>query len=344
MSPTDQIQDLFDRALSSVPAGVAPSPQALHQRLRQRRLRARLSAIGGGALAITVSATALFAGLGVNSAYSVTLYPNASNSAAITQLRADQRVMTARLEAIGFSNAVVKVEHGALVVTNGPKDLASPTSLLTSSPELLIRSVTCYVGAQSGPVSSSPLPTTCTGPQYAPPTVTPNDSSTSGTANGFTMPTTQPDPALSAFATTTAARDAASPGATALLPLLSLSGSNNTGIQRYLVGPTLVTLSSKVASATVVYAPESGGWIVNVRLNSNESQLWDQVAAEYFHRQLAIDLNGVIVEAPLIQPTNSSFSSFDGQMQLFAVTKNDAYDLAAALTSGPLAVPLDAHE
>jgi preprotein translocase subunit SecD len=98
-----------------------------------------------------------------------------------------------------------------------------------------------------------------------------------------------------------------------------------------------------VASAKVVDTPKAGGWIVDVQLNPYESQLWDQVAAEYFHHQLAIDLNGVIVEAPLIQPANSSFSSFDGRMQLFAVTKSGAYDLAAALTSGPLAVPLVAR-
>jgi hypothetical protein len=292
--------------------------------------------LGGGALAVAVSAIALFAALASNSAYAVTLYPSTTGSVATTQLIADQRVMTARLHAVGFPNAIVKVVHGALVVTNGPKDLASPTSFLTSSPELLIRSVTCYAGVQSGPGSTSPLPTTCSGPQYSAPTATPSDSS----ASGFTMPTTEPDPALSAYATTTAAQDAASPNASALLPVLN-TGTGAT--QRYLVGPTLLTLSSKVASATVVYAPTSGGWMINVRLNPNESQLWDQAASEYFHRQLAIDLNGVIVEAPLIQPTNSSFSSFDGQMDLLAVTKSGAYDLAAALTSGPLAVPLIVH-
>ena len=335
MSPTDQIQDLFDRALSSVPAGVAPSPQALHQRLHRRRLRTRLSTMGGGALAIAVSAIALFAGLASNSAYAVTLYPSTTGSVATTQLIADQQVMTARLHAVGFPNAIVKVEHGALVVTNGPKGLASPTSFLTSSPELLIRSVTCYAGAQSGPVSTNPLPTTCSGPQYAAPTAT-----AGGIANPGGVPSVEPDPALSAYSTTKPAQDAASPNASALLPVLN-SGVGAT--QRYLVGPTLLTLSSKVASATVVHAPLAGGWIINVRLNPNESQLWDQVAAEYFHGQLAIDLNGVIVEAPLIQPDNSSFSSFDGQMQLLAVTKSGAYDLAAALTSGPLAVPLVVH-
>jgi hypothetical protein len=339
MSPTDQFQDLFDRALSSVPAGAAPSPQVLHQRLHRRQLRTRLSTAGGGVVAIAVSSAALFAGLASNSAYAVTLYPNTNGAVAVAQLTADQRVMTARLHAVGYPNATVKVRHGALVVTNGPKWLASPTSYLTSSPELLIRSVTCYAGDQSGPISTGSLPSACSGPQYAAPVATP---SATGMA-GFTMPTTEPDPALSAFATTTPAQDASSPNAPALLPLLKSINSGSSTTQRYLVGPVLEALSAKVASATVAYTPMSGGWIVNVRLNPNESQLWDQVAAEYFHRQLAIDLNGVIVEAPLIQPTNSSFSSFDGQLQLLALTKSDAYDLAAALTSGPLAVPLLAH-
>jgi len=73
---------------------------------------------------------------------------------------------------------------------------------------------------------------------------------------------------------------------------------------------------------------------VDVTLDSIESRQWDQVAKTYFHRQLAVDLNGVIVEAPFIQPANASFSSFEGQMQLSAVTKSDASDLAAALSSG----------
>jgi len=329
MSSTNQIQELFDRAISSVPSGATPSSQALHQRLHQRSIRTRFSTIGVSLLVAAMSATALFVGLASNSAYAVTLYPKTNVSFSAAQLAADRSVMTARLHAVGFPNATVKVSNGALVVINGPKGLASPTSLLTSSPELLVRSVTCYAGPQRGPVSTSPLPTTCSSSQYAAPTV-----------SGPSIPTTKPDPELATHATTTSAQDAGSPNTWALLPVLD-SGTSVT--QRYLVGPTLITLSSKVASATVTHVPFSGGWIVSVQLNKAESQQWDQVAKQYFHRQLAIDLNGVIVEAPLIQPTNSAFSSFDGQMQLLAVSKTDAYDLAAALTSGPLAVPLVAH-
>jgi hypothetical protein len=334
MSPTDSIQDLFDRALSSVPTGGASSAQSLHERFRRRRLRIRLSTMGSSALAIVVIAVVLVAGPSSKPAYAVTLYPGSAGSVAAAQLPADQRVMTARLRAIGYPDATVEVTNGALVVTNGPKDLADPSSLLTSSPELLIRQVRCSSGVASGPRSTEQLPATCSKPKYEAPTSTP-DGTSSG--SGFTVPPFPTDPALSSYATTTPSQDASSPNAPALLPILN-SGTDAT--QRFLVGPTLLTLSSRVASAKVTRAAIAGGWLIDVRLNRGESILWDRVAKTYFHRQLAIDLNGVIVEAPIIQPANTRFSSFDGHMELFATSKSGAYDLAAALTSGPLAVPL----
>ncbi len=329
MSPTDQIHDLFESALSTLPSGEAPSTQTLYRRLRRRDIRARISTIGGSLVAVAVVvATALF-GVASNPANAVTLYPNGLGLTSAAQLVSDQSVMSARLHALGYKDASVKIVNGALVVTNGPKGLASPTSLLTSSPELLIRSVLCYAGSQDGPVSTSPLPTTCSSPRFDAPTV-----------SGPAIPMIIQDPALAAYPTTIRAQDVKSPSAIALLPVLN---SGDSAAQRYLVSPTLVTLSSKVASATVTHVPSSGGWIVDVLLNAAESQEWDHVAKEYFHHQLAVDLNGVIVAAPFIQPANSTFSSFDGHMQLLAVTQTDAYDLAAALTSGPLAVPLIAR-
>ena len=337
MSPSDQIQDLFDRALSSVPDQAAPSPQTIHQRLSRRRVVTRLSTFGGGALTAAVVVSSLVIGLSSNPSFAVTLYPNSNEYVTFNQLHADQKVMIVRLRSVGYPHATIKVSNGALVVTNGPRSLSNPSSYLTSSPELLIRSVTCYAGLQSGPLSSGLLPSTCSSPRYAAPTAPPVNPAGGGTSSGSPILTSPPDPVLAAFATTTPAQDAASPDSSALLPVLSANGSTT---QRYLVGPTLETLSSKVASASVAHVKFSG-WIVTIRLNQHEARIWNQVASEYFHRQLAVDLNGVIVTAPLIEPMNPSFSSFDGEMQLYAPSSNDAYDLAAALTSGPLAVPLE---
>jgi len=326
MSPTDQVQELFDRAIASVSPRTPLASQGLHARLHKRRIRGRVSTIGSCLLAVAVSASSLVIGLTSNSAFAVTLYPYSSGSSSTTQLSADQRVMTARLHAIGFPHASVAVTLGTLVVVNGPKGLENPNSFLTSSPELLVRSVACYARSQSGPVSLVALPSTCSNRQYRSPTV-----------SGFSTPPLKPDPSLTTLATTTPAQDAKAPNSWAILPVLN-GGTSKT--PRYLVGPALITLSSKVASVAITHRPLSGGWIVTITLNSAESRQWDQVAKKYFHRQLAVDLNGVIVEAPFIQPANATFSSFHGQMQLLAVSKSDASDLAAALSSGPLAVPL----
>jgi hypothetical protein len=67
MSSTDQIQELFDHAIASVPSGATPSSRALHQRLRQRSVRARLSTISVSLLVAAISATALFVGVASNS-------------------------------------------------------------------------------------------------------------------------------------------------------------------------------------------------------------------------------------------------------------------------------------
>jgi hypothetical protein len=326
MSPTDQLQDLFDLAVASVPSRTPAPPRVLRARLHRRQLRARVTSIATCLLAVVVSVSALVVGLTSNSAFAVTLYPYYSGPPSITQLSADQRVMTARLHAVGFPNASVSVSDGTLVVLNGPKGLTNPTSWLTSSPELLVRSVTCYAGAQEGSFSQAQLPSSCSKPEYD-----------SHPVSGFTWPTLQSDPSLAAFATTTPAQDAKSPNSSALLPVLN---EGTSGAPRYLVGPTLLTLSSKVASVKLTHMPLSGGWVVDITLNAAESRQWDRVAKKYFHRQLAVDLNGVIVDAPFIQPGSTSFTSFDGQMDLLAVTKSNASDLAAALSSGPLAEPL----
>jgi len=95
-----------------------------------------------------------------------------------------------------------------------------------------------------------------------------------------------------------------------------------------------------VVSAAIVRKPLSGVWIVDVTLDSIESRQWDQVAKTYFHRQLAVDLNGVIVEAPFIHRRTPRSVRFEGQNAVVGRHKSDASDLAAALSSGPLAVPL----
>jgi preprotein translocase subunit SecD len=63
--------------------------------------------------------------------------------------------------------------------------------------------------------------------------------------------------------------------------------------------------------------------------------LWDRVAEENFHKILSVDFNGKVVSAPIIQPTQTSFTSFDGRGQISGnLTKAEAIALAHALHHG----------
>ena len=73
------------------------------------------------------------------------------------------------------------------------------------------------------------------------------------------------------------------------------------------------------------------------------SALWDKVAEENFHQLLGIELDGVVYSAPIIQPTQSTFTSFDGKGEISgSLTQADAQSLAQAMNFGALPVELKA--
>ncbi len=331
MSPTDPIQELFDRAFLAVPAANSLSPDVLHRRLHRRNNLIRLTGLAGVALVVAIASTVLLSSSrsSNNVANAVTLYPRSSALVTSSQLKLDRNVLAARLRSSGYPDATVKISNGSLVVEGGPKNLANPTAMLTSSPELLIRKVLCFSGPLTKAATARPLPTRCSSAKYA---LTPTTLNSSGAE--FATTSEMPDPALSAYATTSATSDRTHPQATALLP------QGYHGTKRLLVGPTQLTLTPHAASGTVSKCYACGGWLVNVQLDQSDARIWDAVAKADFHLMLAVDLNGIVVESPLIEPDSSSFHSFDGSMQLLAPTKEGANALMAVLRSGPLAVAL----
>jgi hypothetical protein len=245
------------------------------------------------------------------------------------ELRADATIMRNRLAILGDRGAHVSISGDSLVVSGGPAQLSDPTSALIASPSLLVRPVLCLSDPYQA-VSPSPavsLPSTCAGTPYAIAPAIPNSI-------GYSENSPVHDPVLAGYPSTTPAQDAQNPGGVALLPVAG------TTELRYLVGPTALTLSSKVASARVVQ--EHGTWIVRIQLDPQAAALWDQVADTYFHLQIAVDLNGSVVTAPLIEPDQTSYSSFNSQIELSgSQSKVSAEVMAAALQSGPLPIPLE---
>ena len=89
---------------------------------------------------------------------------------------------------------------------------------------------------------------------------------------------------------------------------------------------------------------QTGQWVVDYTLaGAAGSALWDKVAQENFHLPLGIELDGEVYSAPFIQPTQSSFTSFDGKGEISgSLTQADAQNLAQAMNFGALPVVLKA--
>ena len=149
-----------------------------------------------------------------------------------------------------------------------------------------------------------------------------------------------PDPQYEAYPSTSVEK----PGyaaSTVLLPGLSASGSNNSG-ERYVLGPSEMT--GRAIGSAQATQNQTGEWVVDYSLaGSANSALWDKVASENFHQLLGIELDGVVYSAPIIQPQQAQFSSFDGQGEISGnLTQQDAQNLAQAMNYGALPVTLKA--
>jgi preprotein translocase subunit SecD len=72
------------------------------------------------------------------------------------------------------------------------------------------------------------------------------------------------------------------------------------------------------------------------------STQWDALAKQQFHAIIAIDLDGQVISAPITQPTESTPTSFNGQVQISgSFTEDQAKLLATDFTYGALPVKLD---
>ncbi len=129
---------------------------------------------------------------------------------------------------------------------------------------------------------------------------------------------------------------------TVLLPGLPGSDACGANNVRCVLGPSQMT-GHAIGSATATL-DQTGKWVVDYTLNgAANSHLWDTVASENFHSLLGIELDGVVYSAPLIQPTQASFSSFDGKGEISGnLTQTDADNLAQAMNFGALPITLKA--
>ncbi len=108
-----------------------------------------------------------------------------------------------------------------------------------------------------------------------------------------------------------------------------LPGEASEGSARYVLGPAGLTQTG-VESASA--QPADGQWAINLVLTRQGSSEWDALTRAHFHAIIGVVLNGTVISAPIVQPIQSSWTSFDGQVQISgAFTQRQANTIAKEL-------------
>ena len=144
-----------------------------------------------------------------------------------------------------------------------------------------------------------------------------------GNVNGYSSATNiSVDPQFASYPSSTLLSDKQSQDV--ILPTTAANGST-----RFVLGPVGLDRSA-IAHAHAIYM--NGQWAIRLALTARGSTQWDGLAAQQFHAIVGIVINGQIVSAPITQPTQSHFTSFDGQLQISGgFTEHQAKTIAAKL-------------
>jgi hypothetical protein len=206
-----------------------------------------------------------------------------------------------------------------------PASVAPVPAAAVATSSFSIRQVLCYAPPYTVPPgqtsSTGPLPACSPSTQLTATNlqVTPGNMNIDGyTANS----NINPDPQFATYPSTTSSSDER--GQDVLLP-----GTPSGGSTRYVLGPVGLGRSA-IASARATY--NDGQWAVDLVLTPKGSTQWDNLAQQTFHEITGVVINGHVVSAPIMQPTQSSFTSFDGQLQVSATfSEHQAKAIASAL-------------
>ncbi len=247
-------------------------------------------------------------------------------------------ILNNRVNGLGVSGAQVSTtgNNEISVSIPGVKNAAQVLQTIGQTARLYFRPVLCYAppytpaktskGAKAA--SPGPLPTSCPA-QYQ--LVTSNLTGTVNSTNGVSYAATGADPALAAYPTS------AVDNPKAVVLQKGLPGSGFTG--RYLEGPA--ELSGTIVKTASAQLSQTGQWVVNISLTGPGSTGWDDMTKQYFHEIIGIELDGVVQSAPITQPQQATWSSFDGQVQISGnFDQATATSLAIALQFGSLPVTL----
>lgn len=239
-----------------------------------------------------------------------------------------QRYLRTGIFAIASALIIAGLIVALVVLTAGPAadgKARRPTATGTTNAGVLyIRPVLCL----AAPYNPARASTTTIGLACTIPVTAQNlGVEPSGSPPGYILNNVPADLALAGVPSTRASSEMAS--STVLLPELDhhLSLSR---VQRYVLGPAQMT--SRSLSSAVVKRSAEGQWLVDYTTTKRGAALWDKVTRESFHQLLALELDGVVYSAPIIQPAQASFTSFNGRGEISGnLTKADAIRLTHAI-------------
>jgi preprotein translocase subunit SecD len=258
-------------------------------------------------------------------------------------------ILDLRVNGLGVSGAQVQTtgKNQISVSIPGVTDAQQVLNQIGQTARMFFRPVLCFAYPQALPkhapknyvpprgLDTIPACTSSSQLTQANLAVTPNSS-----VQGYSSNNVPPDSQYVAYPSTSVEKPSYE-NSTVLLPGLTTTGSANGG-ERYVLGPSQMT-GHAIGSAQATQN-QTGAWVVDYTLaGSANSALWDKVAQQNFHQLLGIELDGVVYSAPIIQPTQTSPSSFNGQGEISGnLTQQDAQNLAQAMNYGALPVTLKA--
>ncbi|HTZ09242.1 MAG TPA: protein translocase subunit SecD [Acidimicrobiales bacterium] len=303
-----------------------------------------ISLVASIAVAVIAFAATLGAGwspkLGLDLAGGSEVVYKPAHAISSGQMDTTVNVIRNRVDGAGVSGASVNSQGGNVVVQfPGVKDPQALINLIGKTAQLYFRPVLCGAPAYTPPAKgkappAGPLP--ACGSSYQTSTANLGVTPDSSAANGYNANSVPPDPAFAPYKSNTGENDPRN--ATVLLP-----GDPSAGAQQYsrfVLGPAQLE-GNAIAKASAVFDTSISGWAVSYTLTGAGSPAWDKVAGENFHKYVAIDLDGYVESAPIIQPTQGTFSSFAGKGEISGnFTQTTAQNLALELNYGSLPVRL----
>jgi preprotein translocase subunit SecD len=315
-------------------------PSSRAQARRQRSLVISLAiviVIAVGSLAGVLAARwSPRLGLDLDGGLSVVYKP--AHKVSTSDLNQTVTILTNRVNGLGVSGATVGTQGGDILVqVPGIKNGQGVLKTIGETAQLYFRPALCGAGAFVGATSHGAKSPKATLPACTPASQLSESnlavSPASGGTTNFHENTPPVDKTLADYPSTAPTKDTKKK--TVLLPAINGAGQYT----RYLLGPA--PLTGHAVSHAVAQQTQVGRWVVNYTLTSKGSPAWDSLASKYFHQIIAIELDGRVYSAPVIQPTKTSFSSFGGKGEISGhLSESQAKTLALAMQFGSLPVRL----